>query len=385
MSVPFEYGVGYVPGDHDPNLIYFGTFSGYPSTPIQAIVVYPSAPSPVTVNGYLSQYNFIVTAFNVTSGDIRNDQQPDLVTFYPLFTISYVSATQTSITFAWSGLAQPNNYLIIGCAEDLIDSVVGTDMPASGTYTVTGSTPSTTYYDCYFQDAYTFLSTNLIDASTLPNRWQLVQTLTPSPIIRAISSALSADGSTIISGGDIGNNPACIFRVINGQFEQVTTIQPTIHGNFFGEEVAVDARGQVFGISCTDGDIIPTPDRLSGLDSKLVTFNLTSSVDVQGNVYVSGTISGNFPVRTNQSGSTIDVLASDYYIGVNGTGVTVRLPTGVPTGKTYVIKDESGTASTNHITLSGNGNTIDGSATLTMVANYMSLQVIWTGSFWSII
>jgi hypothetical protein len=217
----------------------------------------------------------------------------------------------------------------------------------------------------------------------------LVQTLTPS--YSAISTALSADGSTIISGSGelsggvvISSFPASIFRLIGGQFQEVTTIPPSSEG-YFGEEVAVDARGQVFGISCTNGNIIQTPDRLSGLDSKLVTFDLRSSVDVQGNVYVSGTISGNFPVRTNQSDSLIDVLASDYYIGVNGTGVTVRLPTGVPTGKTYVIKDESGTASTNHITLSGNGNTIDGSATLTMVANYMSLQVIWTGSFWSII
>jgi hypothetical protein len=255
---------------------------------------------------------------------------------------------------------------------------IGVDQPASRAYTVTGLTPGTTYINWYFEDLNTGSFTNLIDASTLPSRWQLVQTLTPS--YSTISSALSADGSTIISGGDIGNNPACIFRVINGQFEQVTTIQPTIDGSFFGEEVAVDARGQVFGISSADN-----LGTINGIDSKLVTFDLTSSVDVQGNVYVSGTISGNFPVRTNQSDSLIDVLASDYYVGINGTGVTVRLPTGVPTGKTYVIKDESGTASTNHITLSGNGNTIDGSATLTMVANYMSLQVIWTGSFWSII
>jgi len=301
MSVPFQYGVGYVPGDHDSNIIYFDAFSGYPTSLIIAIVVYPSAPSPVTVTGYLSYNSAIVTQFNVTSGAIRNDQTPDLVTFY-------------------------------------------------------------------------FKS----------SRWQLVQTLTPSHF--AISSALSADGSTIISGSDKNSFPACIFRLIDGQFQEVTTIPPSSQGYYFGEEVAVDARGQVFGISCTNGNIKHDTDHISGLDSKLVTFDLRSSVDVQGNVYVSGTISGNFPVRTNQTGSTIDVLASDYYIGVNGTGVTVTLPnTGVPTGKTYVIKDESGNASVNPITLSGNGNTIDGSATLTMVANYMSLQVIWTGSFWSII
>jgi hypothetical protein len=304
------------------------------------------------------------------------------------FTISYVSATQTSITFGWSGLAQPTNELIISCQDDLFIANIGFNKPASGTYTVTGLIPGTTYIGCYFEDLDPGAFTNYIDASTLPNRWQLVQTLTPSHV--AISSALSADGSTIISGSgeespeSISSFPACIFRLIDGQFQEVTTIPPSSQG-YFGEEVAVDARGQVFGISCTNGNITQTLDLLSGLDSKLVTFDLTSSVDVQGNVVVSGTISGNFPVRTNQSVSTIDVLASDYYVGVNGTGITINLPVSPITGKQYVIKDESGTAYTNHITLSGNGNTIDGSATLTMAANYMSLQVIWTGSFWYII
>jgi len=307
------------------------------------------------------------------------------------FTISFVSATPASITFAWVGLVQPNNELVLYLNNNDIEIIVGSDQPTSGTYTVTGLTPGTTYENCLFQDqSLTNFTTNSIDASTLPSRWQLVQTLTPSHF--AISSALSADGSTIISGSGVlsggvtpASFPASIFRVIDGQFQEVTTIPPSSQG-YFGEEVAIDARGQVFGISCTNGNIASYEDRISGLDSKLVTFDLRSSVDVQGNVVVSGTISGNFPVRTNQSGSTIDVLASDYYIGVNGTEVTVTLPnTGVPTGKTYVIKDESGTASTHDITLSGNGNMINGSATLAMDTNYMSLQVIWTGSFWAII
>jgi hypothetical protein len=380
MSVPFEYGVGYVPidSDTDPNRFFFSPgFSGFPSGSIKAQAVYGTFTVPL--EGYFDA----ITDFVVTAGNFQGT--PNLVTFYVLFTISYVSATQTSITFAWSGLPQPSNDLYLELNNGDLEYSVGSDQPASGTYTATGLLAGSTYQNCLFQDPpLTNFITNLIDASTLPNRWQLVQTLTPSHV--AISSALSADGSTIISGsGVLGDSfPACIFRIIGGQFQEVTTIPPSSEG-FFGEEVAVDARGQVFGISCTNGNIIPTEDHISGLDSKLVTFDLTSSVDVQGNVVVSGTISGNFPVRTNQSGSTIDVLASDYYVGVNGTGITINLPVSPITGKQYVIKDESGTAYTNHITLSGNGHTIDGSATLTMAANYISIQVIWTGSFWSVI
>lgn len=42
-------------------------------------------------------------------------------------------------------------------------------------------------------------------------------------------------------------------------------------------------------------------------------------------------------------------MLTDYYIGCNGTGITVTLPLGatVPIGKVYVIKDESGLATSN--------------------------------------
>lgn len=82
---------------------------------------------------------------------------------------------------------------------------------------------------------------------------------------------------------------------------------------------------------------------------------------------------------------------TDYYIGVNGTGVTVTLPLGSTTyaGKTYVIKDESGLASLNsnyRFTVATSGpNTIDGSASVTATTSYTALTFLWTGSFWSII
>lgn len=84
-------------------------------------------------------------------------------------------------------------------------------------------------------------------------------------------------------------------------------------------------------------------------------------------------------------------LATDYYIGVNGTGVTVTLPLGSTTylGKTYVVKDESGLATLNssyrfNIVTSGSDR-IDGSASIAVTTGYTALTFLWTGSFWSII
>lgn len=89
--------------------------------------------------------------------------------------------------------------------------------------------------------------------------------------------------------------------------------------------------------------------------------------------------------------SNYSAQATDYYIGVNGTGVTVTLPLGSSTylGKTYVIKDESGLVTPNsayrfNVAASGS-NTIDGSAFLTVTVSYTAVTVLWTGSFWSIV
>ena len=92
-----------------------------------------------------------------------------------------------------------------------------------------------------------------------------------------------------------------------------------------------------------------------------------------------------------QVSSNYSAQVTDYYIGVNGTGVTVTLPLGSLTyvGKTYVVKDESGKVTPNsayRFTVAATGpNLIDGSSSVTVTVSYTALTVLWTGSFWSII
>ncbi|BAT22669.1 hypothetical protein [Yellowstone lake phycodnavirus 3] len=82
---------------------------------------------------------------------------------------------------------------------------------------------------------------------------------------------------------------------------------------------------------------------------------------------------------------------TDYYIGVNGTNVTVTLPLGSTTyvGKTYVVKDESGLVTPNssyRFNVAGTApNLIDGSSSVTITTSYTALTFLWTGSFWSIV
>ena len=96
------------------------------------------------------------------------------------------------------------------------------------------------------------------------------------------------------------------------------------------------------------------------------------------------------PIQTGIS-SNYSAAATDYYIGVNGTNVTVTLPIGtsVVQGKTYIVKDESGQITGNtayRITIAtSGGNLIDGSTSVTVTQSYTALTVMWVGSFWSII
>jgi hypothetical protein len=81
--------------------------------------------------------------------------------------------------------------------------------------------------------------------------------------------------------------------------------------------------------------------------------------------------------------------AGDYYIGMSN-GQTVNLPIGssLTAGKQYIIKDESGLAGTfvgYRVTVAASApNLIDGQDSVILALNYGAINVIWTGSFWSI-
>jgi hypothetical protein len=89
--------------------------------------------------------------------------------------------------------------------------------------------------------------------------------------------------------------------------------------------------------------------------------------------------------------SSYSAQVTDYYVGVNGTGVIVTLPLGSTTyvGKTFVVKDESGLVTPNSSyrfsVEATSPNTIDGSSSVTVTVSYTALTFLWTGTFWSII
>ena len=87
----------------------------------------------------------------------------------------------------------------------------------------------------------------------------------------------------------------------------------------------------------------------------------------------------------NITAATYTAKAGDRVIGINRAGeVTVTLPTAeVRPGRIYTVKDESGAAATNNITVATEGaETIDGSATDTIAQNYGAKDYYSDGSNW---
>ncbi len=97
----------------------------------------------------------------------------------------------------------------------------------------------------------------------------------------------------------------------------------------------------------------------------------------------------NTPVTLSGAGNVTASL-SDYIIGVDNTAAarTVTLPTASNTGDTanrgkfYIIKDQSGLAGTNNITITPATGTIDGASSIAIIANFGEVGVYSDGSNW---
>lgn len=92
------------------------------------------------------------------------------------------------------------------------------------------------------------------------------------------------------------------------------------------------------------------------------------------------------PVTVTNVTNTYTVLATDYMIcvGTSTNKVTITLPTSI-LGTVYVIKDCTGDANINQITIQGTGGQLIDGASATINSPYGSIQLIFNGSEWSIV
>jgi|SRR5215469_9531891 len=90
-------------------------------------------------------------------------------------------------------------------------------------------------------------------------------------------------------------------------------------------------------------------------------------------------------VRSTNVSPVVPSLTSDYFLCLDSTlgPLAVNLPAAPPTGLTYLLKDCTGQAAVNPITITPASGTIDGQTNVLMSVPYQSLAVTYTGAQWS--
>jgi hypothetical protein len=131
---------------------------------------------------------------------------------------------------------------------------------------------------------------------------------------------------------------------------------------------------------------------LTGIDSASGSARQYSStgMETSGYLKVSGSATFASGITHNRAAITAasyTILVTDYYIGADPTSnaITLTLPAAATAGggKTYIIKDEGGTAAINNITIDGDGSeTVDGVTTVDITSPYGALNLYSDGSNW---
>lgn len=109
----------------------------------------------------------------------------------------------------------------------------------------------------------------------------------------------------------------------------------------------------------------------------------------QNQCYLAGvlnTVSGRVVNITTPGAYPYTALVTDYVILVDSSSArTINLIASPVTGTTYRIKDNTGSAGSNNITISGNGKNIDGATPYIISSNYDSVDVVYNGTQWNVL
>ena len=92
--------------------------------------------------------------------------------------------------------------------------------------------------------------------------------------------------------------------------------------------------------------------------------------------------------NVNSAASPYTVLTSDYYLSVDCSAgpITLKFPNSALLGQSFIVKDRTGNAQANNITLtsvSGSVN-VDGAATFVLNVNYQSCELVGNNTSYEI-
>lgn len=128
----------------------------------------------------------------------------------------------------------------------------------------------------------------------------------------------------------------------------------------------------------------------------------TSGTSTAGNIYVTGVPGTNTLTITETQAqfltnytakafadSPYSASLTDYYISINSSGgvITVKLPNAPTTYRMFIVKDRTGNAGANNVTITTVGGIvlIDGSASYLLNTNYESATLVFNGTSYEVL
>lgn len=209
----------------------------------------------------------------------------------------------------------------------------------------------------------------------------------------SLQSLTNGNNNTIIGSGAapnyIGNESSNI--IIGHSIDGVNGESNTLRiGNGSGTGAGALSRCFIAGINGVNVGSVATvvTENANQLGTAALTAGTGITITPGANtITIASTGSLNL-AYTNVNTPSYTVLSTDDYLSVDCSGgaKTVRLPDAATSGRTFVIKDRTGSAATNNITVTtvGGAVNIDGATSFVMNTAYQSISIMGNGTSYEI-
>jgi len=176
---------------------------------------------------------------------------------------------------------------------------------------------------------------------------------------------LTFDGTTLNITGDLTSSVGVSASFFYGDGSYLTNVPGTGGG--------------------TGGGIFTEVGDAAAYTTSSIQIGSSATPSVELSVAGASHLSGGLILKRTIAASDYNVLATDYYLGVDSASSTVKITlpqaSTIAIGQTFVVKDEGGNANNNNITISGSAaDKIDGVNTVVLESPYASISLYCDGT-----
>jgi hypothetical protein len=179
------------------------------------------------------------------------------------------------------------------------------------------------------------------------------------PVISQGSSSQPIFGTALIAGGGTGSTS---FNINGAVYSNTTT------------------TGALQAATLTNGQLLIGSTGAAPIAANLTAGGGITVTNAANSITIAATAAAVAYTNVNHAASPYTVLTTDYYLSIDASAGTVQLnfPNSPTAKQIWIVKDRTGSSSTNNITLTTPGGTVtfDGLTTYTINSNYQAVQLL---------